>query len=121
MSEKCQLKEAPFYQCCCNCIYLRPVHYHCCTEPKPDPKEYNRCCCGVRKSYACAHPEFGVIHDNWPKHSVGCECYTTAEQKARDDKRTNYALDVLFRHEYPNAPINKREPKKLEPPLQRRK
>jgi len=78
----CQMKEAPFYQCCCNCIYLKAVHYHCCTEPTPTEEQKieagitGRCVCGVQKGWACAMPESDRIYDNWPRHSCGCELYT---------------------------------------------
>jgi hypothetical protein len=103
----CQLKVEPFKQCCCKCIYHLPVHHHCTTEPKPTKKVKGRCVCGVQKGWACVAPEFGRVYDNWPKHSVGCECYTTKEQKAKDDKRVNTAISLLFRHEYPKAPFNR--------------
>lgn len=82
MATECQLQVEPFYQCCCNCVYHREVHYHCCTEPKPTEaqkaaaKVDGRCVCGVPKGWACVHPEGGHVYDNWPMHSVGCECYS---------------------------------------------
>ena len=92
--EPCQLRREPFFQCCCTCIYLKPIHYHCCTEPKPSQEEKEghgvegRCVCGVQKvevggnqfNWACACPEMGVIHDNWGQHSCGCEFHTTKEE-----------------------------------------
>lgn len=84
---ECQKKEGPLFQCCCDCIYLRAVHYHCCTEPKPSEaerkkfKSTGRCVCGVRKGFACCNPELDSrIYDNWPKHSGGCEMHTTKRQ-----------------------------------------
>lgn len=79
----CGLKDDPtFVQCCCNCKHLHPVHYHCCTEPKPTDEQKKaagiegRCVCGVQKGWACHNPEMdGRIYDNWPQHSCGCECY----------------------------------------------
>lgn len=79
----CGLKDPTTpYQCCCNCRNLRPVHYHCCTEPKPTNEQksasgsHGICVCGVQKGWACVNPEMGGrIYDNWPKHSIGCECY----------------------------------------------
>ena len=78
----CGLRDDPqFVQCCCNCKNLRPVHFHCCTEPKPTDEEKQaagvtgRCVCGIQKGWACVMPESGRIYDNWPQHSCGCECY----------------------------------------------
>lgn len=75
---KCFLTEPDWFQCCCNCVYLRPVHHHCTTEPKPTKEQMNGrgCQCGVQKGWACTSPEIGRIYDNWPEHSVGCELYT---------------------------------------------
>jgi len=80
----CQL-NGPMKQCCCTCIYHMPVHFHCCTEPKPcEPK--GECVCGVQKGWACVCLPMsddngktlaGVrVYDNWPEHSVGCELHT---------------------------------------------
>jgi len=79
----CGLKDDPvLVQCCCNCKHLHPVHYHCCTEPKPTDEQKKaagiegRCVCGVQKGWACHNPEMdGRIYDNWPQHSCGCECH----------------------------------------------
>lgn len=78
----CQMKVGPFFQCCCNCVYLKPVHFHCCTKPTPTgkPRKSGECFCKVQKGWACVGPEggegIGRIYDNWPKHSCGCEEYT---------------------------------------------
>ena len=79
--EWCGLTDDEMKQCCCNCVYLRPVHYHCSTEPKPpievyDPTKSGRCVCGVQKGYACTSPETDRVYDCWPLHSIGCELYT---------------------------------------------
>jgi len=72
---KCCIKQMPFKQCCCKCIYLRPVHRHCTTEPRP---KAGTCVCHIRKGWACIPPGFGgVVYDNWGRHSIGCELYTT--------------------------------------------
>ena len=84
MSE-CQLTVAPFYQCCCKCIYHKRIHFHCCTEPKPTDEQMKtagvtgKCVCSVPKDWACVPPESDVIYDNWGEHSCGCEYYTTKE------------------------------------------
>lgn len=70
----CTLQDPELMQCCCNCVHLRAVHYHCCTTPKPDG--VTGCVCGVQKGWACAMPEHDRIYDNWPQHSCGCELYT---------------------------------------------
>jgi len=79
---RCFLDYRDMQQCCCNCKHLHPVHYHCCTEPKPTDEQKKaagiegRCVCGVQKGWACHNPEMdGRIYDNWPQHSCGCECY----------------------------------------------
>jgi hypothetical protein len=78
----CTLHHPDLHQCCCNCVHLRPVHYHCTTEPRPTKKEMakqgvtGRCVCAVQKGWACCSPELEAIHDNWGQHSCGCECYT---------------------------------------------
>lgn len=82
----CMLNVEPLYQCCCTCIYLKAVHFHCCTNPKPTDEQKKsagiegKCVCGVQKGWACVYPEDRVVYDNWPQHSVGCECHTTIEQ-----------------------------------------
>lgn len=77
----CQLNVEPFFQCCCTCIYHKPVHHHCCTSPGMREK-HGGCCCGVQKGWACVAPEFGRVYDNWPEHSCGCEMHT--ERKAKE-------------------------------------
>lgn len=81
MSSNCQLTEAPFYQCCCQCTYHKPIYYHCCTEPKPSEEQKKeagiegRCVCGVQKGWACSPLGEDGVYDNWPEHSVGCEMF----------------------------------------------
>lgn len=76
----CTLKDPELMQCCCNCVHLRAVHYHCCTLPKPDG--VTGCVCGVQKGWACVMPEHDRIYDNWPQHSCGCELYTARTPNA---------------------------------------
>lgn len=76
MSGGCQMAVEPLRQCCCTCWHHWPVHFHCCTEPKPDlPFAESKCVCNVQKGWACVSPVAGVVYDNWPEHSVGCEMY----------------------------------------------
>ena len=82
------MTQPPFFQCCCNCIYLKPVFFHCTTEPKPTVYDIarhggSRCVCGIQKGWACCSPESDRIHDNWGPHSCGCELYTAKD--ALDD------------------------------------
>ena len=78
----CQMDVEPFKQCCCNCQHHLPVHFHCCTEPKPDLKgSDSKCVCNVQKGWACVPPELDVVYDNWREHSVGCEMYDPKEPK----------------------------------------
>lgn len=102
----CGLHDDPnFVQCCCNCVYHRPVHFHCGHEPLPDPKLHEgKCACNVQKGWACASPEMDVVYDNWPEHSCGCECHTTQEEAEKGAARLRQAQDLLFYTEHPNAP-----------------
>lgn len=70
----CTLKDPEIGQCCCNCAFLRAVHYHCTTEPKP-PSD-SKCVCGIKKGFACVPPNSNRVYDNWSQHSAGCEYYT---------------------------------------------
>jgi len=72
-SDICPLKRVN-EQCCCDCIYLLPVHYHCCTEPKPLGGQ--GCVCNIQKGWACVAPNHNRVYDNWPRHSCGCELHT---------------------------------------------
>lgn len=110
MTEKdpnwCGLKDSPeFPQCCCNCSYHLEVHYHCCTNPKPSDEELKlqsndgKCVCGVRKGWACVHPDPGMefhqtrVHDNWPEHSCGCECYDPIDKQKDLEARERAKLE----------------------------
>lgn len=78
--ESCGLNDPDWRQCCCNCKFHRPVHFHCCTNPKPTEEQKKAagieggCVCGVQKGWACVTPDLR-IHDNWPLHNIGCELY----------------------------------------------
>jgi hypothetical protein len=78
----CQMDVEPMKQCCCNCAFHLPVHFHCCTsltlsaEQKKAAGVEGRCVCGVQKGWACVQPDGGRVYDNWPEHSCGCELYT---------------------------------------------
>lgn len=71
----CTLAVEPFNQCCCNCVHLRAVHYHCSIKPRPPDSDPLSCVCRIQKGWACCPPEWGRVYDNWPQHSVGCEMY----------------------------------------------
>ena len=78
----CGLDDPEFNQCCCNCIFHLPIHYHCCVDRKLRHQirkitEKNTCICSIQKGWACVCPETKRVYDNWPEHSVGCECYTS--------------------------------------------
>lgn len=70
---ECQLTVGPFFQCCCTCRNHLPVHFHCCTEPKPETPNPDVCACGVQKGWACVQDE--RVYDNWSEHSCGCELH----------------------------------------------
>jgi hypothetical protein len=76
----CTLKDPELLQCCCNCVNLRAVHYHCGTTPKPEGGK--GCVCGVQMGWACAIPGRDRIYHNWPQHSGGCELYTARTPNA---------------------------------------
>lgn len=89
----CFLNDPELPQCCCNCVHHRPVHYHCCTYPKPTRQQKRaagiegRCVCKVQKGWACVGPETDRIYDNWPQHSPGCECYTPKYSAPNDQPK----------------------------------
>jgi hypothetical protein len=118
----CGLKDDPnFVQCCCNCVYHLPVHYHCGHEPLPTEEQKKaagiegRCVCGVQKGWACVCLAMadkpgtleGVrVHDNWPEHSCGCECY---EPKSPNNRMEHNAV-VRPRRKNKNMNIEKNIP-----------
>jgi len=69
--KKCGMDDPELKQCCCKCARHLAVHHHCCTSPKPEG--VTGCVC--HKGWACIMPEEGVIYDNWPEHSCGCELF----------------------------------------------
>lgn len=80
MSETCQLKEAPFYQCCCNCRHHLKDNFHCTIHTELRKSSGDNCVCSFRKGWICVgmvfeDPENGRAHSEWPEHSVGCEMY----------------------------------------------
>ena len=77
--EKCTLNDPEIKQCCCNCEYHWKVNKHCSTQTTKENRDKENCCCNELKGYACVVRE-GVVYDNWPKHSVGCEMYTSKTQ-----------------------------------------
>jgi len=84
MSVRCQKHEQPFFQCCCECIHLRPTFEHCTTNPKLR-KEKNDCICGIQNGWACCR-HLERIHINWSEHSVGCEEHTKATETIENRK-----------------------------------
>lgn len=71
---KCFLKDPEWKQCCCNCAYHLPVHFHCTTSSHIRIKG-EKCVCGIKKGWSCVPPGAETVFDNWPLHSVGCELY----------------------------------------------
>lgn len=71
----CQLKEPPFYQCCCNCVFHLRVDYPCTKE------NHEKGLCFTQQGWACvwplmdSNPEARVTFP-WHEHSVGCELWT---------------------------------------------
>lgn len=79
----CYLKDPKWNQCCCNCIYLIPIHEHC--KGKKSKKDPRKCACADRVGFACGGflPERAFYPH--PKHSVGCEMYTA---KVKHERKT---------------------------------
>ena len=77
MSE-CQLKVAPFYQCCCNCIFHLEVNYPC------NKENHEKGICYTHKGWACVCPTMSEVTtrvlDDWEEHSCGCELYTPKDK-----------------------------------------
>lgn len=73
-------------QCCCRCKYHLADYEHCGTNPlllyQLEKKFGSVCICGIQKGWVCANPAIGIVHSNWPEHSVGCECYTEVKHDA---------------------------------------
>lgn len=79
MKTKCQINEAPFFQCCCQCKSHLKTYYRCTTNPKPSKyllKE-NQKFYFIPKGWACVIDE--RIYDKWPEHSRGCELFNKKE------------------------------------------
>lgn len=66
MRNTCWKEDPPFKQCCCNCVYHRPVYSH---PWYPTDLEW-----------VCAVVHDGETHvSSSQAHSVGCELHTVAE------------------------------------------
>lgn len=79
--------------CCCNCRWHATVNHHCTTQPRPvdaNGAALPNCVCATQKARADGGKNFAClwhvanwspgegrvrVHDNWPEHSYGCECY----------------------------------------------
>ena len=77
----CQMKEPPFYQCCCDCIYHWQDFHHCTTKVDKE----SGCVCDQPKGWICVMPRLTQdserVHSGWPEHSVGCEMYTSIKKQ----------------------------------------
>lgn len=76
----CQLTVAPFFQCCCKCVYHLKDKYRCTEE------NHKRGICFQQKGWVCAPPDADFVESDWPEHSCGCELYTTKEDLEKEDK-----------------------------------
>ena len=72
--DKCLLNVAPFYQCCCKCIYHIPDYKHCGIDGRE-----SGCVCDQIKGWICMPGETNRAVSNWYEHSCGCEMYLTKE------------------------------------------
>ena len=80
-TEKCKMKEQPFYQCCCNCKQHLKDFKHCTVEGQKG----KGCVCGEQKGWICAgFGHEGVFVSGWPEHSIGCELYDEIRQGAEE-------------------------------------
>ena len=96
MSSKCQLNEPPFFQCCCKCIHHLPDYYHCSVSGKKGAD----CVCGNKKGWVCkplGHD--GRVFSGWPKHSCGCEMYTTQEVHDKRQKPIDKIMDRYYKRQ----------------------
>ncbi len=83
---KCQIKEPPFYQCCCNCKSHVEDFCHC-TIDRGLRKKKVGCICSIHKGWICVGFVYmddghGPAHSGWPEHSCGCELYDAKEKAA---------------------------------------
>lgn len=90
---KCQLKEPPFYQCCCTCVFHKPDYGHPST---------NGDSILVQRGWICEPPEFDDHRfSGWDEHSCGCEMHTTKEEydkwrkPIRDYERRRHNLQMI--------------------------
>ena len=80
MENQCSLNNLG--QCCCNCVYHKPIYHHCSNYDKNHPLRNGGCCCCEIKEWACCVQE-GKIFGGWKEHSVGCEIYTPKDGKRK--------------------------------------
>ena len=72
---ECTLNDPEWSQCCCQCVYRVPTHYHCSFPPARTDKDKGKCGCEKQVGWACVAPELRV-YVNWPEHKCGCELFT---------------------------------------------
>ncbi len=75
--------DSKFKQCCCNCKYWWPVHFHCKSNEGKSLRNQLQCACSIQKGWICAHPEFNIAYyfDISEQHSIGCELYVPKAEK----------------------------------------
>lgn len=80
--------EGELKQCCCQCVYHRPLHNHCWTDKSRKP---GTCVCSQQIGWVCACDESGGdrIYANWKEHDVGCELFT--DKRESNDLLTSLA------------------------------
>lgn len=84
----CQLTDAPFFQCCCNCTFRLTDYKHCSIHGRKDGK----CICSEVKGYVCTgFANEGIAHSEWPEHSCGCEMYDPKVSHAEAIGSVEYA------------------------------
>jgi len=75
---ECQKDVEPFFQCCCECIFLVPDVWHC----SVNPEAHDESLCYKQRGWACTGMNHGAdarIISGWAEHSCGCEMHTKKE------------------------------------------
>ena len=77
---QCWKTQAPFFQCCCQCVFRVKDFSHPTSDGKPASRFKSYVCIGLLIEDRF-HVESGV-HSEWPEHSCTCEMYQKREVAA---------------------------------------